>query len=174
MSILATQKLGVFSIALYMSNKSENDKPKLSSISHNVPAAAITAYNAAADDAARAATLAGALVVATLDLTRGTLAHVEAGFQYVQDATLPPTVSDQVFAFDAINSSFKAGIRFYNSGIPGRTLDPAILNLGSDGVSLDIGAGASAEVDAYIAAFNAVVLGINGSAGTIVGMKISK
>jgi len=171
---MATQKLGSFSISLYMSNKNEGDKPKLSTISHTVPAAAITAYNAAADDAARAATLLGALVAATLDLTRGTLAKVLAGFDYVQDAILPPTVSDQVFSFDAINTSFKAGIRFYNSFIPGRVLDPAILNLGSDGVSLDIGAGSSTEVDAYISAFNAVVLGINNSAGVVVGMKISK
>lgn len=171
---MATQKVGEFSISLYMSNKQESSRPKTSSITYNVPLAAINLYNDAADDAARAATLLGALVTAVLALTRGTLAKVNAGYAYIQDATLPPTVSDQVFAFDAIAVSDKAGIRFYNSSIPGRTLDPDILNLGSDGVSIDIGAGASAEVNAYIAAFNNVVLGANGSAATVVGMKISK
>jgi len=172
---MATVKVGDFSISLYMSNKnSDSGDPRVSTISYNVPIAAINLYNDAADDAARAATLLGALVTAVLDLTRGTLARVSSGYAFIQDATIPPTVSDQVFPFDRINTSYKAGIRNYNSGIPGRVLDSAILNLGSDGVSLDTGAGASAEVLAYIAAFNGVVLGVNGSAAVLLGMKISE
>ncbi len=171
---MATVKLGSFSIGLYMSNKNSGDDARISTISYNVPLAAINLYNDAADDAARAATLLGALVTAVLDLTLGTLAHVESGYLFAQDATLPPAISIQAFPFDRINTSFKAGLRNYNSSIPARTDDPAKLNLSSDGVTLDTGTGISAEVAAYVAAFNAVVLGINGSAGIVVSMKISE
>jgi len=92
---MATVKVGKVSHSLLMSNKNPKSKrPQVSTIEHYVPAAAVTAYNAAADDAARAATLIGALVAAEQDLSLGVTKSVSVGFDYVDNAALPPTVSE--------------------------------------------------------------------------------
>jgi hypothetical protein len=168
---MATVKVGKISHAYLMSNKNDKSKrPQLSTIEHYVTAAAVTAYNAAADDAARAATLIGALLVAENDLTLGVEYSVSVGFAYVQNAAIPPTVSEFVFAFDKIGVSFAADGEYYVSSIPARNNDNLIMS--SDGITIDTGAGASDEVEAYIAAFNAVVLSEELVAGTVVGMNI--
>jgi len=154
-----------------MSNKNDKSRrPQVASVDHYVPAAAVTAYNAAADDAARAATLIGALLTAENALTLGVEVSVSVGFAYVQDAALPPAVSEFVFAFDKIGVSFAADGEYYTSSIPAR--DNADITLSSDGITIDTGAGASPEVLAYIAAFNAVVLSEELIAGTIANMYI--
>lgn len=168
---MATVKLGKVTHSWFMSNKNpKSRRPQIASIDHYVPAAAVTAYNAAADDAARAATLIGALMVAENALTLGVEYKVDVGFVYTQDAALPPAVSEFVFAFDKVGVSFTADGEYYTSSIPAR--DNADITLSSDGVTVDTGAGASPEVTAYIAAFNGVVLSEEGVAATIANMYV--
>lgn len=168
---MATVKTGRVTHSWLMSNKNDKSRrPQVASVDHFVPAAAVTAYNAAADDAARAATLIGALLTAENDLTLGVEVSVSVGFAYVQDAALPPAVSEFVFAFDKVGVSFAADGEYYTSSIPAR--DNANITLSSDGITIDTGAGASAEVTAYIAAFNGVVLSEELVAGTIANMYI--
>lgn len=170
---MATVKTGKVTHSWLMSNKNDKSKrPQVASVDHYVTAAAVTAYNAAADDAARAATLIGALIAAENDLSLGVTIKVDVGFAYVDNAALPPTVSDFVYAFDKIGVSFAADGEYYVSSIPGRTKNGAVLTMSSDGITVDTGAGASDEVKAYIAAFNAVVLSEELVAGTVVGMNI--
>lgn len=168
---MATVKVGKVTHSWFMSNKNpKSRRPQVASVDHYVPAAAVTAYNAAADDAARAATLIGALLSAEDALTKGVTSKVDVGFSYVQDAALPPAVSEFVYAFDKVGVSFTADGEYYTSSIPAR--DDANITLSSDGITVDTGAGASTEVTDYIAAFNAVVLSEEGVAGTIANMYI--
>lgn len=168
---MATVKTGKVSHAWLMSNKNDKSKrPQIATVEHYVSAAAVTAYNAAADDAARAATLIGALLAAENDLSLGVEVSVSVGFAYVQSTAIPPTVSEFVYAFDKIGVSFQADGEYYVSSIPAR--NNSNLTMSSDGITIDTGAGASAEVDAYIAAFNAVVLSEELVAATLVGMNI--
>lgn len=168
---MATVKVGTVTHSWLMSNKNaKSRRPQIASVNHYVPAAAVTAYNAAADDAARAATLIGALLAAENDLTKGVEYKVDVGFAYVQDAALPPAVSEFVFAFDKVGVSFAADGEYYTSSIPAR--NDANITLSSDGVTIDTGAGASDEVLAYVSAFNAVVLSEESVAGTIANMYI--
>jgi len=168
---MATVKVGKVSHSLLMSNKNPKSKrPQVSTIEHYVPAAAVTAYNAVADDAARAATLIGALVTAEQNLSLGVTKSVSVGFDYVDNAALPPTVSEFAYAFDKVGTSFFADGEYYVSSIPAR--NDANITMSSDGITIDTGVGASAEVTAYIAAFNAVVLSEEGVAANIVSMNI--
>lgn len=170
---MAVVKTGRVSHAILMSNKNPKSKrPQVSTIEHYVPASAVTAYNAAADDAARAATLIGALLAAENGLSAGVHLGVTVGFAYIDNAALPPTVSDMVFAFDKIGVSFQADGEYYVSSIPGRSKDGAVVTLAPDGITILTGTGASAEVLAYVAAFNAVVLSEESVAGTVVNMSI--
>lgn len=170
---MATVKTGKVTHSWLMSNKNDKSKrPQVASVDHYVTAAAVTAYNAAADDAARSATLIGALIDAENALSLGTSLKVDVGFAYVDNAAIPPTVSEFVYAFDKIGVSFAADGEYYVSSIPGRTKDGDVLTMSSDGISVLTAAGASAEVLAYVAAFNAVVLSEELVAATLVGMNI--
>jgi len=170
---MATVKTGKVTHSWLMSNKNDKSKrPQIASVDHYVTAAAVTAYNAAADDAARDATLIGALITAENALSLGVTIKVDVGFAYVVNAALPPSISTMAFAFDKVGVSFQADGEYYVSSIPARTKDGDVLTLASDGVSVLTGTGASAEVLAYVAAFNAVVLSEELVAGTVVGMNI--
>jgi len=168
---MATVKLGKVSHSWLMSNKNpKSSRPQVASIYHFVPAAAVTAYNAAADDAARALTLIGALLVAENALTIGVEYKVDVGFVYTQDAAIPPTAQEFVYAVNKIGVSYTADGEYYTSSIPAR--DEADIVMSNDGVTVDTGAGASAETTAYIAAFNAVVLSEEAVAATIANMYV--
>lgn len=168
---MATVKVGKVTHSWFMSNKNPKSKrPQIASVDHYIPAAAVTAYNAAADDAARAATALGAFLAAENDLTKGVEYKVDVGFAYVQNAAIPPAVSAFVFAFDKVGVSFVGDGEYYTSSVPAR--DDANITLSSDGVTIDTGAGASDEVLAYIAAFNTLILTEEGVQGTIANMYI--
>lgn len=172
---MATIKLGKVTHSWFMSEKNPG-KPtnKVASVDHYVSAAAVTAYNAAADDAARAATLIGALIAAEDALTLGVTAKVDVGFVYTDSLQIPPTPGQFAFAFDKIGVSFRADGENYVSSIPARTKDNAVLGVGGDGVTVNIGTGVTNEVEAYVEAFNAVVLSEEGAGVTINGMTITK
>lgn len=169
---MAIVKTGVVTHSWLMSNKNPKSKrPQVASIQHYVTAASVTAYNAAADDAARAATALGVLLAAENALTLGTEYKVDVGFAYVENAATPPDVSEFVFPFDKIGVSFQADGEYYVSSIPAR--DNTNITLSSDGITIQTtGAGMSPEVDDYIQAFNAIVLSEESVGGTVVGMNI--
>jgi hypothetical protein len=153
---MATFKIGKVSHALLMSNKNKvGRRAQIATIEHFVPAAAVTAYNAAADDAARAATLIGALIAAENDLSIGVHYGVTVGFSYTDTTAVAPDANDKAYAFDKIGVSFQSDGEFYTSSVPARNNDNIVV--GEDGITILTGAGASAEVTAYVTAFNAVV-----------------
>lgn len=168
---MATVKVGKVTHSWFMSSKNAKSKrPQIASVDHYIPAAAVTAYNAAADDAARAATPLGQFLAAENDLTLGVEYKVDVGFAYVQNAAIPPAVSEFVFAFDKVGVSYTADGEYYTSSIPAR--NDANITLSSDGVTINTGAGASAEVTAYVAAFNTLILSEESVQGTVANMYI--
>lgn len=170
---MATTKVGKVSHSWFFSEKNAG-KPsnKIASVDHYVTAASVTAYNAAADDAARAATAIGLLLAAENVLTRAVSVSVNVGFTYVDSAAFPPAASAMVFPFDKIGVSFRADGENYVSSIPGRVTDNAIIGMSGDGININIGAGVTDEIEAYIEAFNAVVLSEEAAAVTISGMNV--
>jgi len=171
---MATIKTGKFSHTWYMSDKNPGKiTNKTSTTEHYCSAANVTAYNAAADDAARAATAIGALITAENALTLGITLKVEAGFSYVDTLAFPPGVDDMAYAFDKIGVSFRADGESYVSSIPARVKDNAVVGIGPDGINIVIsGPAATDEVLAYVEAFNTVVLSEEAAAVTISGMNV--
>jgi hypothetical protein len=170
---MATAKVGQVSHSWFMSEKNPG-KPsnKQASVNHYVTAASVTAYNAAADDAARAATAIGLLFAAENALTKGVSVSVSVGFTYVDSAAFPPAASEFAYPFDKIGVSFRADGESYVSSIPARVTDNAIIGISGDGVNINIGVGVTDEIEAYIEAFNAVVLSEEQAAVTIAGMNV--
>ncbi len=170
---MATIKIGKVTHSWYMSDKNPG-KPtnKIASVDHYVSAAAVTAYNAAADDAARAATEIGALVDAENALTLGVSVSVGVGFTYTDSAAFPPSPGTFAYAFDKIGVSFRADGENYVSSIPARVKDNAVIGISGDGINIDLGAAVTDEVEAYREAFNTVVLSEEAAAVTISGMNV--
>jgi len=171
---MATIKTGKVSHTWYMSDKNPGKiTNKTSTTEHYVSAANVTAYNAAADDAARAATAIGALITAENDLSLGVTLKVEVGFSYVDSLAFPPGADDMVYSFDKIGVSFRADGESYVSSIPGRVRDNAVIGIGPDGINIITTAPSyTPEIQAYIEAFNTAVLSEEGAAVTISGMNI--
>lgn len=168
---MAIVKTGVVSQTFLMSNKNpKSRRPQQATVTHYVAAADVTAYNAAADDAARAATDLGVFFAAEAALTKGVLLKRDVGFAYVENAATPPAVSAGAFAFDKFGVSFQADGEYYVSSIPARDLSKVVMS--SDGVTVDTGAGASDETLDYIAAFNTTILSEESVQGTVVGMDV--
>lgn len=170
---MAFVKTGKVTHSWFMSDKNSG-KPtnKIASVDHYVSAAAVTAYNAAADQAARDATLIGVLVIAENDLTLGVTVAVNVGFAYVDSAAFPPSPGAFAYAFDKIGVSFRADGENYVSSIPARVKDNAIIGISGDGININLGAGVTDEIEAYVEAFNAVVLSEESAAVTISGMNV--
>lgn len=161
---MATVKVGKVASSYLMSNKNPKSRsPQLATVEHFVAAADVTAYNAAADDAARAATDLGVFLAAEQALTSGVLKKVEVGFAYVQDAAVPPTISQKVFAFDKIGIQFQADGEYYSSSIPGR--NNAAITMSADGITIDLTDGAAMQD--YVAAFNTTILSEESVQGTV-------
>jgi hypothetical protein len=169
---MAFTKQGVLTMSFLMSNTNPKTKrQKLSDIAVRLPAVEITAYNAAADDAARAATIPGTLIEAYKDLTLGVLKKVTAGFTYVDPTAIPPASDAFVFPFDKIGISFQADGENYVASIPARK--DSALSMGPDGVSILITDPSwSAEIETFVPIFNANVLSEEGAAVTITQMTI--
>lgn len=168
---MATVKTGIATQKWLMSNTNPKTKrQKVASVTNYVAAAAVTAYNAAADDAARSATLIGTLQDTRNDLSIGVPLGMDVGFAYVDNAAIPPTANEFVFPFDKFGISFRADGENYVSSIPAR--NDANVIMSNDGVTVDLGSGASTETTDFVAAFNAVVLSEEGVAATIVQITI--
>lgn len=161
---MATVKVGRVTTSYLMSNKNPKSRqPAVANVEHYVAAADVTAYNAAADDAARAATDLGVFLAAEAALTSGVVKKVDVGFAYIQDAAIPPTISQKVFAFDKIGVQFQADGEYYSSSIPGRK--NSAITMGADGITIDLADGAAMQN--YVAAFNTTILSEEGVQGTV-------
>lgn len=152
---MATVKKGRLNVSIYMSETNPKTKTnKVANVGYFVTAASVTAYNAAADDAARSATAIGTLITALEDLTLGVVKSVEASFVYEQNLA-PPVADTFAFDFDKFLISARDNINSHavKSSIPAR--DDADIVIQSDGVSVDITA---PDMSTFVAAYEAIVL----------------
>jgi len=152
---MAYTKVGKITFSTWMSDVNAKSKTnKVASVSYYVTAASVTAYNAAADDAARAATTIGALLTTFQDLTLGVTKSVEVGFEYRSNLAAP-AADTFAFEFDKflISSRDAVNNKAVKSSIPARK-DSAIV-IESDGTTVDI---TQPDMSDYVTAYNAIVL----------------
>lgn len=157
---MATVKRGKLLVSLWMSDTNpKTHANKVSTMSFNPIPAQVTAYNAAADDAARSATLIGDLLTAIDALTLGIDKQVEVGFVYESNLAPPATTvvalnKDKflVSSRDTINSEAQ------KVSIPAR--NDAAVTLESDGVTINI---ALVNMSTFVAAYEAVCLSDDGN-----------
>ena len=170
---MATVQQSYLERSWFMSNTNpKTRRQKVATIRWRVPEVVINNYLAAADDAARAATAAGQLIAAADALSLGVGMRVTVGSDFVNDAAVPPAADDFVFPFDKFGISFRADGENYVSSIPARK-DSAV-TMGADGISVIITDPAwSAEVEAFIGAFEAIVLSEENAAVTITQITIT-
>jgi len=156
----------------FMSNTNPKTRTnKVATIRWRVPEIVVTNYNAAADDAARAATAAGQLIAAADALTLGVPVKASVGSSYVDSTALPPDPDQFVFPFDKFGISYRADGENYVSSIPARK-DSAV-TMSADGISVIItDPGWSAEIEAFVTAFESIVLSEELAAATITQITI--
>jgi hypothetical protein len=153
---MAIVKKGKLTVGFWMSDTNPKSKTnKISSITLNVLAAAVTSYNGAADDAARAATTIGTLIDTYTALTTGVLEHVDAGFTYEQ-ASVAPAPDQPAFASDKflVQSRDNVNAEANKSSIPARDMADVVMESDGDTVTLADGA----DVAAFVTAYEAIVL----------------
>lgn len=170
---MATVQENFIERSWFMSNTNpKTRRQKLATVRWRVPEVVVTNYNAAADDAARLATAAGQLVAAADALSLGVGVKVTAGSVYVDNAAVPPAADTFVFPFDKFGISFRADGENYVSSIPARK-DSAV-TMSADGVSVIITTpGWSAAINAFITAFESIVLSEENAAATITQITIT-
>lgn len=169
---MAVVKKGRLTLSFWMSNVNAKSKTnKVASITLNVLAAAVTSYNGAADDAARAATTIGTLIDAYTALSTGVLKDVDAGFVYDQNAAapIPSAVALQSDKF-LVQSRDNVNTEANKSSIPARDDEDVILESDGETVTLDDGG----DVAAFVAAYEAIVLSQDSNALTIRMISISE
>jgi len=167
---MATVQENFMSISYLMSNTNPKTKSKkISNIEWRVPEVVVTNYNAAADDAARAATAGGVLIAATDALSLGVRKSVTFGSRYVDNAAIPPAADEFVFPFDKFGIGFAADGENYVTSIPARK--DSVVTMGEDGVSVTLADGD--VVEDWVNAFEAIVLSEELAAVTVTRMTIT-
>jgi len=169
---MAVVKKGKLTLAFWMSDTNPKSKTnKVSSVTLNVTAASVTAYNGAADDAARAATTIGALIDAYTAMTTGVLKDVTAAFVYDQNAAAPAP-SAVAYEFDKflVQSRDNVNTEANKSSIPARDIADVVLE--SDGVTVQLDDGG--DVAAFVAAYEAIVLSQDENPITIRQISVSQ
>jgi hypothetical protein len=167
---MAIVKVGELQISTYMSDLNPKTKTnKVSSTKFRITAASATAYNAAADDAARAATAVGDLITAYEELTLGVTKSVTVGFVYEQNLA-PPAADTFAFEFDKFLLSMRDTVTSdpVKTSIPARN-DAAIV-IQSDGTSVSI---ADPDMSTYVDAVEAIVLSGDNNAVQVLRASIS-
>jgi len=169
---MATVQESFIERSWFMSNTNpKTRRNKVATVRWRVPEVVVTNYLSAADDAARAATAAGVLIAAADALSLGVGNKVTVGSAFVDNAAIPPVPDDFVFPFDKFGISYRADGENYVSSIPAR--DDSDVTVGSDGISVILGADGTAEVQAFVDAFEAIVLSEEGAAATITQITIT-
>lgn len=167
---MAIVKVGELTISTYMSDLNPKTKTnKVSSTKFRVTAASVTAYNAAADDAARSATAIGTLITAYEELTLGVTKDVSVGFTYQQNLA-PPASDTFAFEFDKFLLSMRDTVTSdpVKSSIPAR--NDASIVIQSDGTSVSI---ADPDMSTYVDAVEAIVLSGDNNAVQVLRASIS-
>jgi hypothetical protein len=150
-----------------------DSRQKFTTVEIRLQTADALAWNAAIGAAAKAATQAGVLMAAIEGLTAGIAFERGVRSTIVDDAAAFPAPDDNVYNFDKINVTLKAGLDRSTVTIPAR--DDAQYNVASDGVTVIIsGAGASAATTAYVAAVADAVQGKNGDPAVVEKMYIQR
>lgn len=150
-----------------------DSRQKFTNVEIRLASADAIAWNAAIGAAAKAATEAGVLMAAIEGLMAGTVFERGVRSAIVDDAAVFPAADDNVYSFDKINVTLKAGLDRSTVTIP--TRDDAAYNVAADGVTVIItGAGASAATTAYVDAVADAVIGKNGTAAVVEKMYISQ
>lgn len=167
---MAIVKKGRLAVGFYMSDTNPKTKTnKVATVSYRVTSASVDAYNAAADDAARAATALGDLLTALDNLTLGVLKDVQVG--YVYEHNLAPPASD-TFAFEF--DKFLISLRDDITSAPVRTSVPArndsAIVIESDGTTVSI---TDVDMSTYTDALHAVMLSEDANAVTALRATIS-
>jgi len=169
---VATVQENFIERAWLMSNTNpKTRRNKVATVRWRVPEVVVSNYLAAADDAARAATAAGVLIAAADALSLGVGLKVTVGSAFVDNLAVPPEPGDFVFPFDKFGISYRADGENYVSSIPAR--DDSDVTVGSDGISVILGVDGTAEVQAFVDAFEAIVLSEEGAAATITQITIT-
>lgn len=148
-----------------------DSRKQISTVRTRVKSADAVAWLGAANAAARDGTTVGALFASIAGLSSAVVNKKYVSLEDESDAPAP-VPDDNVYNFDKLGTSFAGGIDNYSSSIPARK-DTAY-NVGTDGVTVVIGAGATAETTEYITRFNAVVLAKNGQSGTVTKMTVTR
>jgi hypothetical protein len=168
---MAIVKRGRLNIAIYMSETNPKTKTnKVSNMELFVTSASVDAYNAAADDAARAATAMGELMVDIDNLTLGIMKEVQVGYAYEQNLAPPvPTT----FALDKdkflVSSRDTTNNHPVKISIPARN-DAAIV-IESDGITIDITA---PDMSGFVTHYTAIALSNDLHAVAVLRAIISK
>jgi len=170
---MATVQESFIERSWFMSNTNpKTRRQKLATVRWRVPEVVVNNYLAAADDAARAATAEGVLIAAADALSLGVGVKVTVGSVFTDNAAVPPAADAFVFPFDKFGISYRADGENYVSSIPAR--DDAAVTMASDGISVLITDPAwSAAVEAFVGAFQAIVLSEEGAAATITQITIT-
>jgi len=168
---MAIVKQGRLTISIYMSELNPKTKTnKVSTMSLIVTSASVNSYNAAADDAARAATALGEMIVSLENLTKGVLKSIDVGYTYEQN--LAPPAAD-TFALDKdkflVSSRDTVNSDPVKLSIPARNDDAIVIE--SDGVTVDI---TQPDMSEFVADYEAIALSGDLNAVQVLRAVISK
>lgn len=119
----------------------------------------------AADNTARASTDVGVLFIRIAALSAATLYKRYVTLEVEDDAPAIPAPDDNIYNFDKLAVSFQAGLDNYSMTIPAR--DDANYTVGSDGVSVILGASGTTEIQNFVTAFEGTVVAKNGGTPTV-------
>lgn len=148
-TILATKAEYRLNIAYMMSNTNpKSGQPQISTFSSRIKTVSATAYFAAADDAARAATTVGALITATNALTKGVPKSWGVGLAVVDLAAVPPSPGADAYAFDKFAVAILAAGENSQLTIPARKMSAVTIETNGIDVELADGAAVADFVDA--------------------------
>lgn len=159
-------------VNIYRARLSFGDQQKkLFAVEFNVSETDAEAWLTAADEATRAATDLGVFMASLEALSKCSL--YEKGVTLVE-RTEPytfPAITTATYGFDKLAVSYKAGIRNFTLSIPGR--DESAYTVADDGITVITSVAGTAEVQAFVAAFNTTVLAVSGDQGTVQGISVS-
>lgn len=144
----------------YLSVSLIDSQRKVSNVRFQIDSTEGAAWLAAADAPARALTPVGVLMTNITDMSRGLLWAQGVFMEDVDDTRAAPAHDADVYNFDKFTIGYRAGLDNYVMTIPARE---NTFNMNSDGVNVLIGDGASADVTAFIASLETLLVPKNGN-----------
>lgn len=139
-----------------------DSRKKVTEVRYRVTSAAAGAYFGAVTQVLKDLTPVGLLLVATENLAAGSMMGKGVMLITEDDAQAFPGYDTDIFIFDKLAVHYRSGFDNYQVTIP--TRDSTNYTMETDGIHVNPTLGL---VDEYISAFNAVVLGKNGTAGIV-------